>query len=104
MYIGIDLFHTSVRRVRVIGTYLPCHSPRSAGKKTKRGDEPSHRSQALQEEEAEQHQDHIDEVVPLNSSMEEKVMPYVMPPAHGLSSTLYLYTQTLSTWLSGRRG
>jgi hypothetical protein len=77
MYIGIDLFHTSGRRVRVIGTFLPCHSPRSVGKKSKRGDEPSHRSQALQEEEAEQHQNHINEVVPLNSSMEEKIMFYV---------------------------
>jgi hypothetical protein len=77
MYIGIDLFHTSGRRVRVIGTYLPCHNPRSAVKKTKQGDEPSPRSQVLHEDEAELNQDHTDEVVPLNSSMEEKVMSYV---------------------------
>jgi hypothetical protein len=73
MYIGIDLFHSSGRRVRVIGTYLPCHSTRSALKL----DEPSHRPRGLQEDDDELTLSQHEEVVPPNSSMEEKVMSYV---------------------------
>jgi hypothetical protein len=73
MYIGIDLFHSSGRRVRVIGTYLPCHSTRSALKQ----DAPSHRPHGLQEEEDELTPSQHEEAVPSNSSMEEKVVSYV---------------------------
>jgi hypothetical protein len=66
MYIGIDLFHSSGRRVRIIGTYLPCHSSRSAVKQ-----------EATQEEADEPTLSQHEEVVPPNSSMEEKVVSYV---------------------------